>query len=99
MRQHGGIAIATAALMPPPFPLKLFVITAGVFRFSAVRFAIAIATARALRYVAEGYLASRYGASAAAIIGSDYLYILGGPIVVVIVFFLIRILRRRILSS
>src|SRR5438477_5125730 len=33
VRERGGIAIATAALMPPPFPFTLFILAAGALQY------------------------------------------------------------------
>ncbi len=54
-------AVFVATLLPPPFPFKLFVVSAGVFRFSLLRFMIAIIAGRAFRFLLEGYFAVRYG--------------------------------------
>jgi membrane protein DedA with SNARE-associated domain len=51
-------------MLPPPVPLKLFVLGAGVAGMPAGRFAWAIGIGRGVRYVAEGILAYYYGAIA-----------------------------------
>src|SRR6185503_19827858 len=56
------MAVLVPTLLPPPFPFKLFVVTAGVFRFSLVRFMLAIIVGRGFRFLLEGYFAVRYGA-------------------------------------
>lgn len=68
-------AVLVATLLPPPFPFKLFVVTAGVFRFSLVRFMIAIIAGRAFRFLLEGYIAVRYGDEAKAILARYYPWI------------------------
>jgi uncharacterized membrane protein YdjX (TVP38/TMEM64 family) len=75
-----------ATLLPPPFPFKLFVITAGVFRFSLLRFMIAIVAGRAFRFLLEGYFAVRYGAQAKEILAKYYPWI-GLALVAAIVLF------------
>ena len=78
-------AVLVATVLPPPFPFKLFVVTAGVFRFSLVRFMIAIIAGRAFRFLLEGYLAVRYGAEAKAILAQYYPWIgLGLALVILI---------------
>src|SRR5687768_17551792 len=42
IERYDVIAVLVATLLPPPFPFKLFVVTAGVFRFSLLRFMLAI---------------------------------------------------------
>jgi membrane protein YqaA with SNARE-associated domain len=78
-------AVLVATLLPPPFPFKLFVVTAGVFRFSLVRFMIAIVVGRAFSFFLEGYLAVRYGAEAKEILARYYPWIGVGLAVVVLI--------------
>lgn len=78
-------AVLVVTVLPPPFPFKLFVVTAGVFRFSLMRFMIAIVAGRGFRFVLEGYLAVRYGAEAKAILAQYYPWIgLGLALVILI---------------
>src|SRR5437899_443893 len=65
--RYDVLSVLVASLMPPPFPLKLFVITTGVLRLNVVRFALAIAAGRVFRYLLLGYLAARYGEQAKVI--------------------------------
>jgi membrane protein YqaA with SNARE-associated domain len=75
IERYDMAAVLVATLLPPPFPFKLFVITAGVFRFSLVRFMIAIVAGRAFRFLLEGYLAVRFGDEAKAILARYYPWI------------------------
>lgn len=88
--RYDVLSVLVASLMPPPFPFKLFVITAGVFRFSLTRFTIAIVAGRMFRFLLEGYLAIRYGAQAKQILAHYYPWIGLGLAAVIIVFFLTR---------
>lgn len=78
-------AVLVATLLPPPFPFKLFVITAGVFRFSLVRFMIAIVVGRAFRFLLEGYFAVRFGDEAKEILARYYPWIGLGLAVAVLI--------------
>ena len=62
--RYGMAAVVVPAMLPPPVPLKLFVLGAGVAGMPAGRFAWAIGIGRGIRYVAEGILAYYYGAIA-----------------------------------
>jgi len=73
--RYDMLSVLVATLLPPPFPLKLFVVTAGVFRFSLWRFMAAIVVGRAFRFLLEGYFAIRYGAEAKAILARYYPWI------------------------
>ena len=88
--RYDVLAVLVASLLPPPFPFKLFVITAGVFRFSVLRFTLAIIAGRGFRFLLEGFFAVRYGAQAKQILARYYPWI--GLVVVagLIAFFVMR---------
>jgi len=75
IERYDMMAVLVATLLPPPFPFKLFVVTAGVFRFSLLRFMLAIIAGRAFRFLLEGYFAVRYGAEAKHILAKYYPWI------------------------
>ena len=95
IERYDMAAVLVATLLPPPFPFKLFVITAGVFRFSLVRFMIAIVAGRAFRFLLEGYVAVRYGAEAKAILAHYYPWIGLGLAVAILIFV---IAQRRVMK-
>lgn len=70
--RYDVLSVLVASILPPPFPFKLFVITAGVFRLSVLRFAAAVAVGRAFRFLLEGYLAVRYGERAKDLLAQHY---------------------------
>jgi membrane protein DedA with SNARE-associated domain len=86
IEKHDAMAVLVATVLPPPFPFKLFVVTAGVFRFSLLRFMLAIIAGRAFRFLLEGYFAVRYGAQAKEILAKYYPWI-GLALVLAIVLF------------
>lgn len=65
-------SVVVGALLPPPFPFKLFLITAGVFSMNVWRFLVAIAIGRTIRYSLEGWMAVRYGMQATEIFKQHY---------------------------
>jgi membrane protein YqaA with SNARE-associated domain len=93
--RYDMLAVLVATLLPPPFPFKLFVITAGVFRFSLPRFMIAIVVGRAFRFLLEGYFAVRYGAEAKALLARYYPWIGLGVAIAVILFVVVRKLLKK----
>ena len=93
--RYDVLSVLVAALLPPPFPFKLFVITAGVFRFSLARFAVAIICGRLFRFLLEGYLAIRYGAQAREILARYYPWIGLGFAAAIIFFVLMRKLLKK----
>ena len=88
--RYDVLSVLVASLMPPPFPFKVFVITAGVFRFSLTRFTIAIIAGRMFRFLLEGYFAIRYGAQAKQILAKYYPWIGLGLALLTLTFFLTR---------
>jgi membrane protein DedA with SNARE-associated domain len=93
--RYDVLSVLVASLLPPPFPFKLFVVSAGVFRLNLVRFTVAVAAGRTFRYLLEGYLAARYGDHAKEILGRYYPAIgLGLALLIIIVFVGKNLLRR-----
>jgi membrane protein YqaA with SNARE-associated domain len=88
--RYDVLSVLVASLLPPPFPFKLFVMTAGVFRFSLIRFLLAIVVGRGFRFLLEGYFAVRYGAQAKVFLAKYYPWIGLGLAVIIILGFLTR---------
>lgn len=94
--RYDVLSVLVVSLLPPPFPFKLFVISAGVFRVNVLRFAIAIAVGRSVRYLLEGYLAAHYGEQAKDLLSRYYPAIgLGLAALVILVFVLRKVLKNR----
>ncbi len=93
--KYDVLSVLVACLLPPPFPLKLFVVTTGVLRLSVVRFALAIAAGRAFRYLLLGYLAARYGEQAKVILAKYYPWVGLALAILIVGFFLARSFLRR----
>lgn len=94
--RYDVLSVLVASVLPPPFPFKLFVITAGVFRLSLVRFAAAVAVGRAFRFFLEGFLAVRYGERAKDLLAENYPAVgLGVAALVIIIFVLRGLLKRK----
>jgi membrane protein YqaA with SNARE-associated domain len=88
--RYDVLAVVVASLLPPPFPFKLFVVSAGVFRFPLARFTAAIFVGRAFRFALEGYLAARYGDRAKEIFTHYYPYAALALAALVVVFFVAK---------
>ncbi len=94
--RYDVLSVLVASLLPPPFPFKLFVITAGVFRLNVVRFALAVAVGRAARFFLEGWVAVTYGKQAQSFLAENFPAI-GIMLVVLVIagFFLRMFVQRR----
>jgi membrane protein YqaA with SNARE-associated domain len=88
--RYDVLSVLVASVLPPPFPFKLFVITAGVFRLSVVRFAVAVAAGRAFRFFLEGFLAVRYGEQAKELLAQNYPIVGIGVAALIILVFVVR---------
>jgi len=96
IERYDVLSVLIASLLPPPFPFKLFVVSAGVFNFSTTRFLIAILAGRGFRFLLEGYFAIRFGAQAKAVLAAYYPWVgLGLAVVVVLVFVLRTMMKRK----
>jgi membrane protein YqaA with SNARE-associated domain len=58
---RGAYAIAALAIIPPPFPFKVFILTGGALGMNPWKFFGAMAGVRLVRFTAEAALAARYG--------------------------------------
>src|ERR1044071_8203275 len=95
IERYDAVAVLVVTLLPPPFPFKLFVVTAGGFRFSLLRFMLAIVVGRGFRFLLIGYFAVRYGAEAKEILVKYYPWIGLGLVAAIIVFVVIKQRLRR----
>jgi len=68
LERNDFVAVLVASILPPPAPLKVFLLTAGLLRVNPVRFGLALLVGRGLRFGAEAWLGARYGLQA-----QDYL--------------------------
>ena len=94
--RYDVLSVLVACLLPPPFPFKLFVVSAGVFRLNVWRFTAAIAVGRAFRYFLEGFVAVEYGEQAKELLARHTPAVGLGLAALVIAFFVVRgFLRKR----
>jgi membrane protein YqaA with SNARE-associated domain len=59
--RFGVLALAVPALLPPPMPFKIFVLSSGVFGYPYPRFAVTLFVARAARYAFWSAMGVAYG--------------------------------------
>ena len=96
IEQYGVWAMLVGAVLPPPFPFKLFLLTAGVFRMQVGRFLLSLALGRVIRFGLEGWMAVRYGDQAAQLFKQHYPKIgLALAAVIVISFLVNQFLKRK----
>ena len=94
--RYGLVTVFIPGLIPLPLPLKVFVISAGVLRTSAVHFAIVILVARIFRYFGLAYLAVQLGDGAAGFVQRNAWALAGAATVLgAALFLLIRLTDRK----
>jgi len=94
--ENDFVAMLVMCLLPPPAPLKVFVIAAGALRMKVLPFGTALLIGRSLRFAAEAWLGARYGAQAEAYMKKNLVWPSLVTILIVIgLAFLSRWLKRR----
>jgi membrane protein YqaA with SNARE-associated domain len=88
-------AMLVAAVMPPPFPFKIFVLSAGAFKMKLWRFVLAMILGRGFRFILEGYLAVRYGEQATEILKHNGGKIGLGVVALILIIFVVKMLIDR----
>lgn len=71
-KKYGMLAIIVPSLLPPPLPFKIFVLSAGAFHLPWLKFMMAVAIGRSIRYFSEGILAVWYGKQAVQIVADNF---------------------------
>ena len=93
--RNGFGAIFIAAMGPPPFPTKLFVISAGVFGMPLMTLVTSIMVGRALRYSIAAYLVVVLGEQAIVFLHDHAAHALVAVLLLAVLFGLVQLLRRR----
>jgi membrane protein YqaA with SNARE-associated domain len=95
VRRYGAFAVLVPAILPPPFPFKIFVLSSGALGLPVPRFVAAIVVGRSVRYFGEAWLALRYGDRALGYLHANAANVLLGALVVTLGALLFHLLRRR----
>lgn len=93
--RYDMLAIIVTAILPPPFPFKPFVLSAGVFKLKMSRFIIAVFMGRLVRFTIEGLLAIAFGEAAGDRIKQHGLKVLLVVVIAVAAIFIVNKLRAR----
>jgi membrane protein YqaA with SNARE-associated domain len=95
VRRYGAFAVLVPAILPPPFPFKIFVLSSGALGLPVTRFVAAIVAGRSVRYFGEAWLALRYGDRALGYLHANAANVLLGTLVAAVGALLFHLLRRR----
>jgi membrane protein YqaA with SNARE-associated domain len=96
-QRYGLLTIFVPAVTPVvPFPLKVFVATAGALRTNFGKFLVVVLIARIIRYFGEAYLGLHMGEHAEEFLERNALALLGGVLAVALaLYLLLRFNERR----
>ena len=103
--KHEFLALAVPSFMPPPFPFKLFVLSAAVFEMHWTRFLLAIFTGRIVRFLILSTLVVLFGPQVVGIMGTlfqRHAGLVGAALAViaaVILFFVLRNKRKKRMAT
>ena len=101
--RHEFLALMLPAMMPPPFPFKILVLSSAVFEMNLPHFLAAIITGRVVRYGVLALLTVKFGPHIAGLTGTilrEHLGLTIGVVAaVVVVVLLVRRLRRTSLQA
>lgn len=98
--KHEFLALAVPSLMPPPFPFKLFALSAAVFEMHWAHFLMAIFVGRVVRFLILSLLVVFFGPQVVGMIGTLFQRHAGwvgaalAVIAAVILFFVLRKRRK-----
>ena len=93
--RYDMLAIMVPGVLPPPFPYKVFILSAGVFKLKMPRFIVAVLIGRAARFLIEGVLAIEFGDRALGLLKQQGVNILIGVSAVLLIWLGFRYYRLR----
>ena len=96
IHRYGFWFMVFSVMVPPPYPMKLVMVSAGVFRMSAKTFFGAVILGRCIRYCVVGYLALRYGEKAIEVFGQHLPLAIGVVVGVIVCLFVLNRIRHRL---
>jgi membrane protein DedA with SNARE-associated domain len=98
-KRFGLLTVFIPALVPIPMPMKLFVITAGVFGTPAAEFLGVVVLARTLRYFGEVWLGIALGHDSSSYLKSHVWQFSGYAVALFAVLYAILLWRHRMANS
>ena len=92
-QRYGTWTLVVPALLPPPCPYKIFVLTSGALGMPLRRFLVAVTVGRSLRYSLGAVLAIKYGEQGLRVLQTYYPHLLGGVAVAALVVLTLAVKR------
>jgi membrane protein YqaA with SNARE-associated domain len=95
VERNAFLSVFVPAILPPPFPFKVFILAEGMFQVRLRTFVTALLVGRSLRYVAEGIFGMKYGQRTLVFLISHRLaFVIATIVVLVILYAASRVLFR-----
>ena len=95
VERYGVLTVLVPAVLPPPFPFKIFVLSSGILGLTYSRFLVAVMLGRTIRYFGEAYLAVRFGEQAIAFLEANSSNVLTAVIGGIVIGFVVHVAIRR----
>ena len=93
--RYGLWAVAFSVVAPPPYPMKLFILSAGVFGMPLSKFVLAVVIGRRLRYSMVGSLAACYGERATELLRTNFATLAAVLAALAVIALLVQTVRNR----
>ena len=94
--RYGFWSMVFSVMVPPPYPMKLVMVSAGVLRMPVKTFFGAVMLGRSIRYFVVGYVALRYGEQAIEVLGQHLSLVVGGFVGLIVCLFILNRVRCRL---
>jgi membrane protein YqaA with SNARE-associated domain len=92
--QHRVLALMLPAMLPPPFPFKIFVLSAAVFEVKFAHFIGSILAGRSIRFAVLALLTIFFGPNILLLLQHHYGFVLLGIVALILLALIIRRMRR-----
>ena len=93
--QHEFWAVMFPAMLPPPTPFKLFVLSAAVFEMNFWHFFLAVFAGRFVRFLLLSLLVIKFGPQFVLLIAHHFVWVLAAMAIVIAVWAVVRQKRKR----
>jgi membrane protein YqaA with SNARE-associated domain len=91
--QHEFWAVMFPAMLPPPTPFKLFVLSAAVFEMNFWHFFLAVFAGRFVRFLLLSLLVIKFGPQFVQLIAHHFIWILAAMVIAIAVWAIVRNMR------
>jgi membrane protein YqaA with SNARE-associated domain len=94
--QHEFWAVMFPAMLPPPTPFKLFVLSAAVFEMNFWHFFLAVFAGRFVRFLLLSLLVIEFGPQFVQLIAHHFIWILAAMVMAIAVWAIVHTMRHKV---